>query len=229
MKKLGFGLAIINKHLKESYSQCGEDLIIKHIFDALGIKKFKYLDVGAHHPQYFSNTALFYELGMTGINIEPDPELFVRFEKHRKRDINLNIGITLEPGEQDFFIISSSTLNTFSEQEANNYVEQGDYTIKKKIKVKTDNITNVVNKYNNGIYPEFMTIDAEGIDELLIESMDFSKNPPIVICIETLSFSTSGNGIKNRSLIARIESFGYSFYADTNINSIFVLSKYWIK
>jgi FkbM family methyltransferase len=227
MKKLDFGLGLTNRFQKKSYSQCGEDLIVKHIFDALNINKFKYLDVGAHHPYYLSNTALFYELGMTGINIEPDPELFDRFKKYRKKDVNLNVGISNYPGEQDFFIISSSTLNTFSEQEVNNYLQQGDYTVKKKIKVITDNITNIINKYNNGVYPEFMTIDAEGVDELLIEMIDFSNKPPIVICIETISFSTSGNGIKNRPLIEKIESLGYLNYADTNINSIFVLRSFW--
>jgi hypothetical protein len=38
------------------------DVIVKFIFDCIGISKPTYLDVGAHHP-YISNTALFYESG----------------------------------------------------------------------------------------------------------------------------------------------------------------------
>ena len=48
-----------NQFLKKSYSQCGEDLIVKFIFDILNIKNPSYIDIGAHHPNYISNTALF--------------------------------------------------------------------------------------------------------------------------------------------------------------------------
>ena len=74
---------------KVSYSQKGEDLIIKHIFDGLGIVEPSYLDIGAHHPYHISNTALFYKNGSRGINIEPDPDLFVEINRVRKEDINL--------------------------------------------------------------------------------------------------------------------------------------------
>jgi hypothetical protein len=41
---------------RTSYSQCGEDLIVKHVLGVLGISKVSYLDIGAHHPQYLSNS-----------------------------------------------------------------------------------------------------------------------------------------------------------------------------
>ena len=74
-----------------------------------------------------------------------------------------------------------------------------------------------------------MSVDAEGVDEIIIKSIDFDRNFPIVICIETISFSTSGNGIKNMDLINYIVNNGYLHYADTNINSIFVRESFWRK
>jgi FkbM family methyltransferase len=220
---------IKNKNKKTTYSQCGEDIIVKHIFNAMGVSSFSYLDIGAHHPFYLSNTALFYEMGMKGINIEPDPTLIEAFIKYRKRDINLNIGITEVLGNADFYVISSPTLNTFSKDEAEKYADEGDYTIREVIKVETDTIDAVLKKYCNGVYPEFLTIDAEGVDELLIRSIDFENNYPIVICIETISFSTSGRGEKNHSIIDYLESKGYYNYADTNINTIFVRRDRWLR
>src|ERR1035438_1460830 len=76
---------------KTSYSQCGEDLIIRYVFDVLKIPCPVYLDIGAHHPRFLSNTFLFYQQGAHGINIEPDPTLFAAFPKQRNRDTNLNI------------------------------------------------------------------------------------------------------------------------------------------
>lgn len=55
----------------EAYSQEGEDLVLNRIFgeQATGY----YVDVGAHHPFRFSNTAIFYKKGWCGINIDPLP------------------------------------------------------------------------------------------------------------------------------------------------------------
>lgn len=227
LKKKVFSNTLESEFQKISYSQSGEDLIVKYIFENLNIKNPTYIDIGAHHPYYISNTALFYQNGSRGINIEPDPTLFKAFIKERKKDINVNIGIGSKNEELDFYVISSSTLNTFSKEEAYNYQKEGNYTIKSIEKIKVKTLSNVINEFSNGIFPHFLSIDAEGIDELIIKSIDFDKNFPIVICIETISFSNSGNGLKNKELIKYIEQKGYLLYADTNINSIFVRESLW--
>jgi FkbM family methyltransferase len=220
---------LINQHKKTSYSQSGEDLIVKFIFDCIGISKPTYLDIGAHHPYYISNTALFYENGSVGINVEPDPLLFNDFLIYRKNDVNLNIGVSDKNSELDFYVISTSTLNTFSKEEAEKYAQEGDYNITRTEKIKVKTLNYILDKYANSIFPQFLSIDAEGVDELIIKAINFEKNYPIVICIETITFSTSGNGIKNKSLISFIESKGYMVYADTNINTIFVKENFWKK
>lgn len=217
------------KFKKTSYSQSGEDLIVKFIFDNLNIKKPSYIDIGAHHPFYISNTALFYENGSVGINVEPDPILFEAFLKDRKKDKNLNIGISDREDILDFYVISSPTLNTFSKEEAHKYANEGEFKILKVEKIKVNILSNVLNEFSNGIFPQFLSIDAEGVDELIIKEIDFEKNYPIVICIETISFSSSGNGVKNIELIKFIEEKGYICYADTNINSIFVRKSNWLR
>jgi len=214
---------------KLSYSQSGEDLIAKHIFDSIGISKPTYIDIGAHHPYYLSNTALFSKFGSFGINIEPDPNLFKEFLKERTKDINLNIGISNYKGEQDFYVMNVPTLNTFSKVEAEKCCLEGDYHISNIIKIKTDTVLNIVLNHANNIFPNFLSIDAEGIDELVIDSIDFNNNYPIVICIETISFSTSGKGVKNLNLIKKIKDSGYILYADTYINSIFIREKNWVR
>ncbi len=214
---------------KSSFSQSGEDLIVKYVFDCLGMQKPSYLDIGAHHPYYLSNTALFYRNGSRGINVEPDPELFKEFLAHRKDDINLNIGIGNKNDEMDFYIISSPTLNTFSKEEALKYSCEGDYSIQRIEKIKVRTLGNILDEFCGGTFPQFLSIDAEGVDELIVKQIDFAQNFPIIICIETISFSTSGNGKKNISLIDYIGAQGYLPYADTNINTIFVKRDFWQK
>jgi FkbM family methyltransferase len=215
--------------VKKSYSQCGEDLIVGFIFDQLEILNPTYIDVGAHHPYYLSNTALFYERGCRGLNIEPDPLLFKEFVKHRKGDINLNIGIGEKESEADFYTISSPTLNTFSKEEAENYKNEGDYFITGKISVPVNTLKNVIDQKLKGIFPLFLNVDAEGVDDLIVKSIDYRNNYPTVICVETISFSTSGKGRKNTPLIEYIKDQGYLMYADTYINTIFVKHEAWLK
>ena len=79
------------KYQQISFSQCGEDLIIQYIFNSIGIKNPSYIDIGAHHPFYLNNTAIFSLTGSIGVNIEADPKLINRFRKLRQRDLNLNV------------------------------------------------------------------------------------------------------------------------------------------
>src|SRR2546430_2805880 len=60
---------------QRSYSQCGEDLLVNFIFGAIRQSAVSYLDVGAHHPTFLSNTYLFYKAGGSGVCVEPDPRL----------------------------------------------------------------------------------------------------------------------------------------------------------
>jgi len=161
------------KFIKKSYSQSGEDLIVKYIFDNIGIPQPSYIDIGAHHPFYISNTALLYKNGSRGINIEPDPTLFKEFQKHRKGDVNFNIGIGDCNDELDFYIISVPTLNTFSKEEAEKYSKEGNYTINRIEKIQVRRLSAILNDFSNGVFPQFLNIDTEGIDEKIIKEIDF--------------------------------------------------------
>lgn len=225
----------LNTHLypyhsygKSSYSQCGEDLIINHIFKQIGIEKPSYIDIGAHHPFYLNNTAFFYLKGSKGINIEPDPNLFNAFVDERNRDINLNIGIGLKIETADFYIMSEPTLNTFIKEEADRAIkEHALYNIKEIKKLSIEPLNDILKKYWEGKFPDFMSLDVEGLDDQIIRSLTYETEKPKVICVETISFSYTGKGVKNEKIIDFLKSKDYILYADTNINSIFVDRKLW--
>jgi FkbM family methyltransferase len=214
---------------QKSFSQSGEDIIIKFIFDAIGIINPSYIDVGAHHPQYLNNTAIFYEHGSTGINIEPDPNLYKKFAETRGRDINLNCGVGNKKEILDFYTMSTPTLNTFSEEEAIKLTTEYDFKIVSKTPIKVLTLDSIINQHFNGRFPDLLSIDVEGLDEAIIRSINYSKSAPTVICVETISYSETGNGVKNSTLIDFLKGQGYMLYADTYINSIFVLESKWKK
>ena len=219
-----------NNYVHNSYSQCGEDLIIDFIFQQLAIDKPSYIDIGAHHPRFINNTYLFYKKGARGISIEPDPSLIAEFNSLRKEDINLNIGIGDKNGEADFYIMNEPTLNTFVREEAERTSdEKGGYHIKEVKKIMISPLADVINKYCNGKFPDLLSIDVEGLDEQILKSIDYNSAVPKVMCVETLTFSSKGKGVKKTELIEFVKSKGYMIYADTYINTIFVKEDIYMK
>ena len=212
----------------DSFSQSGEDLIVAYIFRVLGIDKPTYMDIGAHHPFRLSNTALFYKRGCSGINIEPDPELFSAFQSKRSRDINLNIGIGKSSGELTFYKMDVPALNTFSQEEALRMQAKHGHKIVAEVKVDIMTPSQVVDKYHGGSFPHFLSIDVEGFEQEILSAIDLNKTAPLVVCLETISYETNGTGVKNTQLIDEMMKRGYMVYADTYINTIFVKQSAWL-
>lgn len=213
---------------KISYAQSGEDLIVKFIFDSLRIFQPSYIDIGAYHPEIYSNTSLFYQNGSRGINIEANPDLINDFCERRSKDINLNIGISETSGEMDFYIMSTRTLSTFSKAEAELYSKDNNYKIEKIVSIEVFTVNQIIESYLDGQFPDFLSLDVEGKDLQILESIDYSKSAPLVICVETISFSdVICEGVKNLSIVEFLESQGYVMYADTYINSIFIKKDIW--
>jgi FkbM family methyltransferase len=233
MKSPGFYFKkIISKlqpHKKYSYSQTGEDVIIDFIFQhILRLPNFTYFDIGAHHPTYLSNTALFYKNGMTGICVEPDPVLHEKIVKARSKDTCLNIGIGFNEDENleeelEFYIMSARTLNTFSRQEAERLNSEGQYKIVESKKIPVIHIHKLFKKY---FIPDFLSIDVEGIDMEILHSINIEKYRPKVICIETAEFSPVPPGRKEEEAIIYLKEKGYMVYADTFNNTIFIDNNY---
>jgi len=205
---------------KLSFSQSGEDLIAWFLLQHFGIHRPTYVDVGAHHPEHLSNTALFYLLGGHGVNIEPDPQLFPAFPRHRPRDVNLNVGIARSPGRMTYYRMSDPALGTFCEEEALRLSSEEGIAIEDRLEVPVDTIQNVLASCR--CRPDFLTIDAEGKDLEILEAYDFAAHRPAVVCVETISFSLHGDGRKNEAVARCMVDRGYRTYADTYVNTIFV-------
>ncbi|WP_375559313.1 FkbM family methyltransferase [Bernardetia sp. OM2101] len=207
-------------HQKVSYSQSGEDLIIDFFFTARQIDKPSYIDIGAYHPYKISNTALFYEKGARGIIIEPNPDGFEKFMKYRPEDTNLNIGVGNEASVLSYYSMNSATLNTFSEEEAKRYEEQGSAHIEKVIEVEVKTLISILEKYNNGMFPDFLSLDVEGWDYQILESLKQFQTTPKLICVETYSY-TEGYIYKEK-FDNLMKELGYVVYGTTTINTIYV-------
>lgn len=212
---------------KISYSQCAEDLLVKYIFNLRGINNPSYIDIGANNPFFLNNTAIFYENGSRGINIEPNPSLIDLFHKYRPGDTNLNLGIGNGPSELDLYIMDDPTLSSFSLEECKKYIETGKYNLIETKKINLITINELIEKYCNGIFPDFLSIDAEGMDFEIIKSIDYENTAPKVICFEAADYSPNGTGAKRNDIIDFLKNKEYYEYANTNLNAIMVKNDFW--
>lgn len=166
-----------------TYAQHGDDLVIRAVFDNLGIDNPSYLDIGAHHPTNISNTKLFYDAGSRGINVEANPYLFQQFMVDRPEDVNLNFGVGKESGFMDFYMIDEySGRNSFDHATVEAFIQEyPEFSIRE---VRTLPIMTVTQVLQNRAIPDFLTIDVEGLDYEILSSIDFKRYPFKLICVE---------------------------------------------
>ena len=212
---------------KPSFSQTGEDRVIKFLFDTMGIQKYRYLDIGAHHPRRLSNTYLFYTLGGSGVLIEPNPVLASMISEVRPRDLCLNVGMAGQSRSSiPFYVMKSDTLCTFSRHEAERMAaECGEEIVEVRYLDVLAPDAVLSDHFSAGL--NLVSLDVEGLELEILESFDLQRYRPEVFCIETVSYAIDGDGVKSTELAQFMTSHGYKVFADTYINTIFVDRARW--
>lgn len=212
----------VNYFSNHSFSQAGEDRILLFLFSTKGIINPSYLDLGVYYPDRISNTHLFYLAGSRGVCIEADETLIPLIKEKRPEDVILNVGVGLNNDtEADFYIFNEKGLSTFNKEEAEYRAGFGTFHIEKVVKVKFKSINKIIED-NFSSCPVLMSLDIEGLDLKVLQSLDLERFPIPVICVETCTYSETHIKLKDNSIIDFMIKKGYFIYADTYINTIFV-------
>ena len=216
-------LHILKARALPSYSQVGEDIIVNYLFNSLTITKLSYLDIGVNHPVISNNTYFFYSRGSRGVCIEPDPYLYKIVKDTRKNDVVLNCGIGFnESSSSAFYTFPErySGWNTFSLSEARTREIESGIKIQNTSHVPLRSINNIIAENFTG-YPNYISIDVEGLDLEILQSFDFEKYRPEIFCVETVTFDVQHRGTKIVEIVDFMKTKGYFVYADTYVNTIF--------
>ncbi len=213
---------------QRSWSQSGEDLIAYYLLsNVLGVQHPTYLDIGANSPKYLSNTYLLYQLGCTGVCVEPDPELAAAFAAARPRDRVVNIGVgASDIAEMEFYVFNTRYMNTFSAEQRDALLNQQGVILVKTIMVPLISAANLIDKHL-GYTPDFVSLDTECFDLPILKTWDFSRHRPKVFCVETVDQEKDPQ--KVREIGRYLAEQGYQVYGDTFINTIFVETAAWRK
>lgn len=207
----------ITDYAVKSYSQEGEDIILRRLFE--GVAKGFYVDVGAHHPKRFSNSYYFYKIGWSGINIDAMPGSMRAFNEFRPRDINLEAAVSGSEKEMIYHVFNDPALNTFDPDLAASYLSDR-YFIVEKIALKTRSLAAILaDKLPPRTKINFMSIDVEGLDLEVVMSNDWEKYRPDILLVEFTSRKVSE--VVNSELYKFLSEKNYDLIAKTHFTAIF--------
>lgn len=157
-----------------SYSQFGEDrFLLRYFGDRTGF----YVDVGAYDPFHASNTALLYERGWHGINLEPAPDGLFALQRHRRRDVNLPFAASSSTGSAQFSLTGSFAGII---DETRLWGSEGERTT-----VQTRTLAQILDKFLPiGQQIALLDVDCEGHDEEVLISNDWERFRPQLVLAE---------------------------------------------
>jgi hypothetical protein len=162
---------------RKSYAHTEEDLFILKEFQN---QKGFYVDVGCHHPTRLNNCHLLYKKGWRGINIDISEFSIKLFNLVRTKDININRAVSLEQKKVRFYydkLISLYISLNKRKKQLDRYKE-----------IMSDTLTNIIDqtKFKDKKI-DFLSIDAEGKDFEVLQSLNFERYDPKYICVEIYS------------------------------------------
>ena len=201
-----------------SYSQEGEDMVIRRFVNE--DKPGFYVDIGAHHPERFSNTLFYYNRGWNGINVDADPDLMELFAASRPRDINITSAVGKKSASLTFHVFNERALNTLDPAVAKERAAIDGYTIVKKRKIPVKPLEEILNKQlPKGQTIDFITIDVEGKDIEVLQSNNWNKYRPRFLVVECLK-TPYLDEIRDDRVVKYLAGKNYRPVAKT-INSVF--------
>ena len=195
-----------------SWAQEGEDLVLCSLFERDPPVGQFFVDVGAHHPQRFSNTWLFYQRGWKGINIDPVPDGMREFDRLRPRDINLQVGVSDRPGTGRLYLFDDSALATFSGERARHLESTHAHGSQSVVDVELATLSSILDQHLPDGQPiDFMSIDVECSELPVLRSMDWSRWRPTYLLVEDLDVAEGEGNLLNDHLL----DIGYESVART--------------
>jgi len=219
---LYYNLYIRHKALKKrsTYSQNQEDLFINDYFKEKD--KGFYIDIGCYHPIKYSNTALLYNKGWHGINIDMNQTSIDLFNILRKRDKNICAAISNTSGETtQYFDHLFSPINTLDKKFSAIASKKFSIGKQKEKKIYTYKFNQIIQKYNIKIKQiDFINIDVEAHDLEVLEGIDLSLFNAKILCVE---MTNNQNNIKEKKLKDYLNKYNYDLIKTDGLNGFFEL------
>lgn len=165
--------------MKVCYSQDQSEI---HILEALkDIQAGRFLDIGAWHPCVFSNTRALYELGWSGVMIEPSPEPFLSLLKEYGEDDRVELVLAAIGPERTLATLYATADATSTTDREHLHRWQNRVKYYGSFIVPMLTIDEILARF--GAF-DFVNIDVEGISARMFHDLIATQMFPRCICVE---------------------------------------------
>ena len=173
-----------------SFSQFGEDLAVLRLAQQFGLTTGIYVDAGAYHPIFGSNTLLLHKQGWHGVNIDLAPERIADFKRYRPNDYNVvaclsDSGAKVEIAHYE--IASTDRVINSNNSEKLSIVGE------RPIRLSTATTTTLSEVIGQSPFRledvDYLNVDCEGIDLAALRGLDFDRCRPRILSVEAFSDS----------------------------------------
>ncbi len=179
-----------------------------------------FIESGAYDGIFESNTKHLEDRGWNGLLIEPSIDGYNLCKQNRK-SISINCALVGPDYSLSFIEGCFKNLNPcshvnyipdyFSQHQINSTNQNADELVA----VPAKTIQSIIDEYNIKNI-DFWSLDVEGIEQTVMDGMDFNKNPPKYIRIETANFLD-----REERIYAYLNKRGYEFLGMASGNDCF--------
>jgi len=175
-----------------SYSQFGEDLAVCRLADELGLDKSIYVDAGAYHPIFGSNTLLLHKKGWRGINVDLATERIAEFHRYRPKDHNVVACLSDRVASVEIAHYEiPSTDRVLDPRNPKKLSIAGQKPIRYSSTITTT-LTAVVEESPFRLDEvQYLNVDCEGSDLAVIRGLDLDRCHPAILSIEAFGDAES--------------------------------------
>lgn len=191
-----------------SYSQFGEDRIIESFFN--GKRNGYYVDVGCNKPIAYSNTWKQYLSGWRGIAIDANEQVVNEFKRSRPRDVAIVAAISSEIKRVDFYNSRESHLISGIGPKTEGHWQRNKSN-SNVVALETCPLYELLVQYNVAADFDLLSVDTEGNEEEVIDSLRLDKFAPKLIVIEQHDLDL--NELKNNVLYVKLCAYQYRLVA----------------
>lgn len=203
---------------KISFSQYAEDLLIQIALKETSSNSKFYVDVGCHHPRRGSNSYYFYKKGWRGILVDLEDVKVLACKIARPKDQVIKAAISNKNEIVSIFspikYSTNSTIRLDTIENSSQYQNIG--------LIETTTLNEVLENQQAPKNFGFLSIDVEGSDLQVLQSIDLQNYTPSVICIENWESKIGINAILKSEIHRYLEKSGYRLSGWSGLSTVYL-------
>ncbi len=199
------------------FSQHGEDINIMYLLQQFS--EGFYIEIGSNEPIHYSNTFKLYLQGWKGILVDGNRDLIEKSIKIRKKDICVHGVVSNVKRQVNFYLAENSLMSSLDDQFVQSVSTSGEKP--KFITLETVSINEIIAQHLPAQQKiDLLSIDVEGHDFEVLQSIDLTKYRPSLIVIEDLNHRAVS--AEHNTLIQYLRGFQYNLVSTDHLNLYFM-------